>query len=220
MAIRRSSWFIEVMRDWLLDSFPAPNPFFEAPPRRDDGWTWRGILCLAFIGAASTCAFALHLIGVIFLSWAAVLALFGVIAGFIGTPLAALDAMRRGGWRHGRIVPARVVYANRTSILLLLAHIALTPIAGIGLFLHLATGGVQFSVVETVVNGRLRRFHAKFQDAAPTQPLVWIALPGWFRPTTIVAQSYLVPSEADAWLKDAVARASNPFASRLRDYEH
>ena len=206
------------MTTTLLDNFPSVNPYLERPPRRDEGWTWRGISTLAAIGLVSIALFTLHVLNVVNLSWIGIAAFFGSRAGVVGLPLVTLDAFRRSGWRHGQIVPARVIQSKRTSILLALVHLALMPVAGLGLILHFATGGIEFTVVETVVNGKVRRYHTKYLHNPPSMPTVWIALPGWLRPAIIVAESYVVPPEAESWLHDALGRADNPYPNPHPEY--
>lgn len=145
--------------------------------------------------------------------------LFAGIAGLLGTPLVLLDIVRSGGWHKAKVIPARVVRAKYGSWLIILTHLALIPVGGVGLILSLMSGSHHLRV-EYVRKGRLVRRDVPCRGVgASVGDVIWIATPGLIRPAALLAEleigehKHALPTkDVEDWFARAAKIAQFPFA--------
>jgi hypothetical protein len=206
----------------MLDDYPHPNPGFPATPRPAKGITWRGLVGLAGLFVVSG---GLLVAGAVFVEdlpfvsdnalVLAALAVIGLLTGALGTPLAAYNLWRLRDWRHGEIVPVRVVRAGRGGgvvDVLLAAGTVFVPFLGYVLW---ATVGGRGARVAYIDGGRVRRCVPVSEDTQPHEgETVWMIKPRFPFPARLLEDIWgpeeelqkQPPAEVAQWLDRALAQ--------------
>lgn len=169
----------------MLEDYPHPNPFFPTTPRRAKGITWRGLAGLTALPVVSGGLFvagAVHIEDLPFVAdnalVLAALALIGFVTGALGTPLALYNLWRLRDWRHGEIVPVRVVRGGHGGgvVDVLLATVSVF-VPFLGYVVWKAVGG-RGARVEYLDGGRVRRCAPLSEDTHPQEgETVWMIKP-------------------------------------------